>query len=281
MKFIITGSGGCVSLPRPLCNCKICVEAREKGFPYARCGCSLFLEDISLLIDTPEDICYALNNSKIEEIQYLFYSHKDPDHTFGIRVLEQLRLNWLNVSIGKQCNNPIIVGSLPNILEDIKCMTTKYGGTLDYYQSQNLIKCQTFKSINIKNINISLIPLDDNEDVAIFVFEEDGNKLIYAPCDVKPFPVDPIFKNANYLIIGNSIIGDTLKNGFKLEKGNLLKEGLFSIEEIIEIKNKYNIENVIITHLEEDWGKSYNDYLEIEKEYDNLKFAYDGMMVLI
>ena len=49
MKFIITGSGGCVSIPRPLCTCKICNEARDKGYPYVRCGCSLFLDDIKLL----------------------------------------------------------------------------------------------------------------------------------------------------------------------------------------------------------------------------------------
>ena len=41
MKIRIIGSGGCVSTPRPCCNCPICVEAREKGFPYARTGCSL------------------------------------------------------------------------------------------------------------------------------------------------------------------------------------------------------------------------------------------------
>ncbi len=31
MKFIIVGSGGCVSLPKPLCNCEVCKEARVKG----------------------------------------------------------------------------------------------------------------------------------------------------------------------------------------------------------------------------------------------------------
>jgi len=31
MKFTIIGSGGCVALPKPLCKCKICKEAREKG----------------------------------------------------------------------------------------------------------------------------------------------------------------------------------------------------------------------------------------------------------
>ena len=44
MNVIILGSGGCVSTPRACCNCRVCTEARQKGFPYARTGCSLFAE---------------------------------------------------------------------------------------------------------------------------------------------------------------------------------------------------------------------------------------------
>ncbi len=36
--------------------CRVCIEAQQKGFPYARTGCSLFVEDVNLLIDTPEDL---------------------------------------------------------------------------------------------------------------------------------------------------------------------------------------------------------------------------------
>lgn len=98
MKFKIIGSGGCVSLPKPLCNCRICNEARLKGKPYSRYGCSLFLEDINLLIDTPEDIVHAINHSNVKDINNVLFSHVDPDHTLGFRVFEQLRLNWLEIS---------------------------------------------------------------------------------------------------------------------------------------------------------------------------------------
>ena len=37
------------------------------------------------------------------------------------------------------------------------------------------------------------------------------------------------------------------------------------------------IKEVIITHLEEDWGKTYDNYRELEKQYKNVKFAYDGL----
>ena len=47
MNVIIPGSGGCVSAPRACCSCRACTEARQKGFPYARTGCSLFIEDVN------------------------------------------------------------------------------------------------------------------------------------------------------------------------------------------------------------------------------------------
>ncbi len=51
------------------------------------------------------------------------------------------------------------------------------------------------------------------------------------------------------------------------------------MDEIVELKNKYNIKKVIMTHLEEDWGKSYDDYLELENHYKDISFAYDGMVI--
>lgn len=74
-------------------------------------------------------------------------------------------------------------------------------------------------------------------------------------------------------------MGDVLKDGFVLEKDNSLRQELFSMKEIEDIKNKYNIKKVIVTHLEEDWGKSYDDYIKLQKEYDNIFFAYDGMNI--
>jgi len=280
MKFIIIGSGGCVSTPRPLCNCNVCNQAREKGYPYARCGCSLFFGDISLLIDTPEDITHALNNSRIEKIDYIFYSHLDPDHTLGMRVIEQLRLDWLALSKNKKCDNPLRIMALPNVLNDINDIRTKYGSILDYYESMNLIKRESINNeILIGDIKILFIPVSKEGNVTIFIFEKKGKKLIYAPCDVKPFPSNELFKNADCLIIGNTIVGTILKDGFILEHDNPLNSELFSLDEVINIKQEYGIKNVIITHLEEDWGKTYDDYLNLEKEYENVRFAYDGMTI--
>jgi len=281
MKLKIIGSGGCVSIPRPCCQCKVCTEAREKGFPYARTGCSLFIEEGKVLIDTPEDVGYALNNANIDEVKYIMYSHKDPDHTMGMRIIEQLKINWLNISLGIKCDDPVKLVSTPTVLEEVRKQATKYGSMLDYYVSRGLVTLEAARNLQVDDVNIDMVPVDESETVSIFIITQNDKKIIYAPCDVKPFPDNEKFADADILIIGDTIVGEVLKNGFILEKDNPLRNELFIMDEVMQIKEKYNIDQIVITHIEEDWGKSYDDYLELEKTYDHVSFAYDGMEIEI
>jgi phosphoribosyl 1,2-cyclic phosphate phosphodiesterase len=276
MKFIIIGSGGCVALPKPLCQCKICKEAREKGKPYSRFGCSLFLDDLKLLVDTPEDIVHALNYSNIQEVNSVLFSHMDPDHVLGMRVFEHMRLNWFEISEGKECINPIDVYAMEQVMEDLNSIGSKHGSYLDYYEKvRNLIKRNSITDcVCLKEIKVTFVKVDS---ATIFIFEKEGRKVIYAPCDVKPFPQNDIFNNGDVMVIGNTVVGEVLKDEYILSEDNIFRKELFSMNEIVELKNKYKIKKVIMTHLEEDWGKSYDDYLELEKQYDGISFAYDGM----
>ena len=129
------------------------------------------------------------------------------------------------------------------------------------------------------NILIELVPVDEQEHVAIFIISSNSKRIIYAPCDVKPFPKSEKFHGADVLIIGNTIVGDILKDGFVLDKNNPLRKELFMLDEIDTIRKQYGIKKVIITHLEEDWGKSYDDYRELEKELNLIQFAYDGLKI--
>lgn len=58
-----------------------------------------------------------------------------------MRVFEHLRLNWLEVSCGKNCENPIEVFALEDIMKDINSIGFEFGSYLDYYENmRNLIK---------------------------------------------------------------------------------------------------------------------------------------------
>lgn len=278
MKFTILGSGGCVALPKPLCQCHICQEARLKGRPYSRYGCSLYLHDHHMLFDTPEDIVHALNAENIEKIDTVVYSHMDPDHTLGMRVFEHLRLDWLKLSEGTQCQDPIAVYGLSNVLEDLSSIRSKLGSFINYYSEvRNLIQLTPVESsIEFGHMTLHLIPAGQ---ATVFVFTEGDKKLVYAPCDVKPFPDSALYKDADVLLIGNTIPCETLKNDFRLKPGNFLSNDLFSMDEIKSLKKEYGFKKVIITHLEEDWGKSYSDYLQMQTELEGIEFAYDGMVI--
>ena len=56
---------------------------------------------------------------------------------------------------------------------------------------------------------------------------------------------------------------------------------MFTIDEIMELKHKYRIEQVVVTHIDEYWGKSYDYYKEVEKSLDNIFFAYDDMGIVL
>lgn len=280
MKFKILGSGGCVSTPKPCCGCNVCTEAREKGYPYARCGCSIYLYDLNLLVDTPEDIGVALNNANIKAVDHILYSHWDPDHTMGLRVMEHLRLEWLSYYEGIIPENPVIVFAAPDVMNDLNLIRNRQSSFLNYYEHLGLIKrFEVMDPIEIAGIKITLVPVPKRKAVTVFVFEQDGKKLIYAPCDCLPFPYDIHLYNADVLIIGNTFIGNVLKNGKVIDKDHPLRGELHSMEDVLAIKDRFNIKKVIITHIEEDWGKTLDDYKELEKEYENVFFAYDGLTV--
>ena len=56
---------------------------------------------------------------------------------------------------------------------------------------------------------------------------------------------------------------------------------ILTLNEIIELKKYYGIKKIIVTHIDEIWGKSYGYYNELEKEPDNIVFAYDGMEIIV
>ena len=197
----------------------------------------------------------------------------------GMRVVEQLKMDWLANSLGKKPDNPIEVASLPAILTDIKKQGTKYGSAIEYYEAKGLVYTKEIRVFEKDHILIELIPADEQEHVAIFIISSSGKKIIYAPCDVKPFPESEKFQGADVLIIGNTIVGDVLKDGFILDEDNPLRKELFTLDEVDAIRRQYGIQEVIITHLEEDWGKSYDDYKGLEKGLDSIHFAYDGLKV--
>lgn len=135
LKLKIIGSGGMSIIPSSFCKCKICEEARRKGGRYERLGPSLYIDDIKMLIDTPEDIAVACNRQRISEVKHLSISHSDPDHVRGIRIVEKIGCDFI-----KGTSMPIGFYALPEVIRDINQMNRdcfKYYGDVLHCISVN------------------------------------------------------------------------------------------------------------------------------------------------
>ena len=286
MKFKIIGSGGCTATPKPLCSCNVCTTARTKGFPYARCGASLYLEDIALVVDTPEDITQALNNGNVAKVDNILYSHWDPDHTLGMRVVEQLRIDWRDFSPNKKPKNPVNIYATQATMADINQIANKFGSFLDYYENvQKLIQRHVVTdSVTIDDIKITFVPVPGSPGVSVFVFESlaTGKRLVYSPCDAFPFPVVEEIKGADILIVGgNLLLTGKDSSGQALSADHPIFNEFYTFEQVQALQQSLQIPQMIITHIEEIDGKTYDELLEYEKTLPGITFAWDGMEVAL
>ena len=272
MKFRIIGSGGMYPTPLPHCHCKVCESARNGNEKDIRSMTSLYVEDIKLLIDTPEDIFHTINKSKIDDFDYLSISHKDPDHVRGIRLVEGMYFDWKKESPKKT----IDFFALPEVVDDINAMN---GDTLKFYENVlKVIQIDACKEKIIRDIKITMFDnyTNDQLHIANYVFEQNHKKLVYACCNAKPFRHSDLYDHADVFIIS---MVDLTKIDHPNRKPYPFDPELFSIEEIIELKKKYHIKKIICTHIDCNWGNTYEILKEYEKELDGIEFAYDGMEI--
>ena len=282
MELTIFGSGGCMVIPKPLCRCHVCEEARAKGWPYERTGPSAFLHDENLLIDTPAESALQLNRAGIDRIDYLMFSHLDPDHVEGFRVVEQITLDFRTWKAYKGKKIRLI---LPRMLMDkLVDIRSIYGPLIDFYEAQGLVECRVFdRKTRIGETEVTAIPVDRGSRTSfVYVFEKEGARIVYAPCDVKPFPEEhKEIQGADLLVIQPGIFEDNLKHGFQYPGNHISRKTLYTFEETVALARRIKAEKVLFVHMEEYWNRSYDDYQAIQKELNNIQFAYDGIQVTV
>jgi phosphoribosyl 1,2-cyclic phosphate phosphodiesterase len=282
MKWTVLGSGGCMVIPKPLCQCRVCREARRKGVPYARGGPSAFLHDINLLLDTPAEISSLLNRSPIDRIDYLIFTHLDPDHVEGARVVEQITLDFRTWRAHPEKQICLL---LPEQLSQrTRELRSQYGSILDFYQESGFIRLQLFRDkIKIKDIEITAISVERGSRLSfVYVFQKPGCKVVYAPCDIKPCPEHRNeVQEADLLIIQPGIFEEGLKDGFRYPHDHISRTTLYTFAQTMLLATRIQAQRVLFVHLEEYWNRSYKDYRALESKYPGISFAYDGLQVSV
>lgn len=269
-------------IPKPLCRCRVCQEAREKGVPYSRAGPAAFLHDIKLLLDTPGEIITLLNRSSIRNIDYLIFTHLDPDHVEGFRVVEQIALDFRTWRAYPEKQTCLLLPEQLN--QALSGIRSQYGPLIDFYRESGFVRLRLFRDeLQIRDVRITAIPVDRGSQMSfVYVFEKSGRKVVYAPCDIKPFPEHRVeVQKANLLIIQPGIFEEGLKHGFSYPADHISRTTLYTFEETVELATRLQAERVLFVHLEEYWNRSYDDYCALESNNQMVRFAYDGMQLKV
>jgi len=174
----VLGSGGAVTIPRPGCSCRVCVEARLKGVPYSRTGPSVFVHGPDVLIDTPEEAKLQLNRSAVTRIAAGLYSHWHPDHTAGRRVWESRNFDFRSWPRRAE-TTPVYVP------ERVWADFERHYGLADQFRfmerqgTVRLVLLAEHERFDLEGVTVTPIPLPA-ENAHAFLFESPSARVLIA-----------------------------------------------------------------------------------------------------
>jgi phosphoribosyl 1,2-cyclic phosphate phosphodiesterase len=281
MRVEVLGSAGAVTTPRPSCSCRICVEARAKGPPYARTGPSYFLHGPNVLVDTPEESNLQLNRARIGEISACFYSHWHPDHTMGRRVWEQLNREWRALRAeAPHVETPIYLPE--QVAVDFK---TRRGiwDHLEYLAGAGDIRVVELADGDAVELGgWTFRPFRLAEDyVYAFLIEGDGKRVLLAPDETNGWDPPHDVCGTDLAVIPMGICEfDLLTGERRIHPEHPLLAAEATFEETMAIVERLAARRTVLSHVEEMDGLSHDDLLEVASRHgDAFEFAYDGMVL--
>ncbi|MDM5156457.1 MBL fold metallo-hydrolase [Bacillus sp. DX1.1] len=281
MKIEFLGTGGAIPIPRPGSYSKVSKEAREKGVPYSRMGPSVFVHDLRLLIDTPEEIRLQLERSHIEKVEAGIYSHWHPDHTMGRRIWETMAFE-INRTWGTTVYIP------EQVAVDMKQFLGSWDH-LQFMQQQGWIDLNVLQDGQsfVKN-KIKVTPFRLYEEyVYAFLLEEDDKKVLIAPDELYRWePPTHLIGNLDLAVLPMGMVEFNWKTKERLQDRAFIesiREATF--EDTLAVAKQLQAKQTIITHIEEVDNLGHDELQEIaedlQKEGLNIVFAYDTMQIEI
>lgn len=280
MRLEVLGSAGATTTPRPGCGCRICVEAREKGVPYARTGPSYFLHGPNVLIDTPEESNLQLNRAGIRTVAACFYSHWHPDHTMGRRVWELLNRDWRTLpSEAARPETPVYLPA--QVAADFESRGVREH--LDYlaaFGDIRIVELADGEAVELGSWRVTPFRLAEDY-VYAFVIEGDGKRVLLAPDETNGWDPPDDVRGVDLAVVPMGICEFDLLTGKRRihpEHPALAAEATF--EETLAIVERLAARRTVLSHVEEIDGLSHDDLAEVARRHDGrFEFAYDGMVL--
>ena len=252
MKFIILGCGSSMGVPRADGDFGNCDPKNKKNY-RTRCSALLKSANKNILIDTSPDLRQQLIKNKIDNIDYVFYSHMHADQTHGINDLRVFYIrNKKTIPAFADTATSKYLKKAFNYC--FKSFSEEYPAIIQLNKTKNIMKIKD----NQKTIKINSFPVSHGKVKSIcYIFDQ---KLAYisdvSNIEKKYFKY---FKNLKFLVI------DCL--WYRYHPSHL------NLEKVLELVKIFKPKKTILTNLHSDL-----DYNVLSNQLPKKVIpAYDGL----
>ncbi len=284
----VLGSGGNSPIPTPTCGCRICERARSVGVPEARHGNSLYLEELSAVVDAPEFVYETLERAGVTDLEYLLVTHWHPDHTAGLRVLQSRSAERMFAE-----NDHGLVDAFRQSRPTLVTTRRVYERTCDTYGAVRHfvedvgvadIHFLDEEPLTIGDTAVEAVPYslsgDGDGDATAFVIRDGETTVVLATDDARyldtgalPVDVDLAVFECGYFPEtpdGTPILTDT--------DAAILGDEL-THEEVLARIDRLDPDRALLTEIEHFYGRTHEEFRALETEYDAVSFAHDGLTI--
>jgi len=265
LRMVFLGSSGAIQVPSFHCVCSVCQAARANPqHRRTRASLALIGHETSV-IDASPDIEFQLEREAIRQVNRVFITHWHFDHVWGLGLLGDAasHVSW-----------PPIELYLPHEV------TYHFDQELAYMKSRvNLHPIGPGDRFELPDATWEVVKTTHNEHSVGFVVEA-SQRFAYLVDGVTP-PVQTLERlkktNLDFVILEATM--DELDEQW----------WNFTVEQAVACWQQIGTERCILTHLTcHGWknhrliaGLSYEERLAYEAKTPGLKFAYDGMTVIL
>ena len=287
MRIEVLGAGGAHPVPRPFCNCPSCTEARTNGAPYTRYCPSLFIHDLGMVIDTPEESGVQLNRAGIARVEAALYSHWHPDHTAGSRVFEanyDPDISW-EVNPKRYCTTVFIPQRVADTFSQYHDLTTR----LSYLERAGVITRHFIpagESVTWRGCTITPFLLAEDY-VCGFILESNNRRVLICMDELNNWQPDPALGSFDLTIMPAGVFEfDPLTNQRRIPADHpiLIREATYA--ETLDMLRAIDTKRVVFMHLNHSDQLTYEQFRQLgvrmteqSNAHPIYEFAYDGMLI--
>jgi phosphoribosyl 1,2-cyclic phosphate phosphodiesterase len=233
---------------------------------------------MNAVFDTPEEISVELERWAVDSVDNAFYSHWHPDHTSGMRIFEQLNMDW----ISDRPKKTTTVYLPPNVQSDFKT----HIGLMERLGNLAEMKLVTIRTMaNGHNIDLGGFKVQcremANPSLYAYLLEENGKRVLLALDDTFRWIPPQDLRGVDLAVLETGWFERTPDGLVLATRDSPVARDEASFDETIEKVRKIGAERTILTHIEEISQRTYDDLKRLEAEYSdlNVTFAYDGLTV--